>query len=101
MAQASGKDWETLSQDAIYGPLGMTSTSSRFDDYMARADRAVPHVLVGDEYQAKYQRDPDQQTPAGGVSSSANDMARWLKMLAADGMYDGNRWSTRKLSPRR
>nr|WP_296773815.1 serine hydrolase [Rhodococcus sp. (in: high G+C Gram-positive bacteria)] len=89
VATASGKDWETLSQDAIYGPLGMTSTSSRFSDYIASADRAVPHVLVDGEYQAKYQREPDPQTPAGGVSSSANDMAKWLTMLTADGTYDG------------
>nr|WP_245819750.1 serine hydrolase [Rhodococcus yunnanensis] len=89
VAQASGKDWETLSQDAVYGPLGMTSTSSTFSDYISRADRAVPHVLVDGEYQAKYQRDPDAQTPAGGVSSSVNDMAKWLTMLSADGKYNG------------
>lgn len=46
VAAASGKDWDTLSQDTIYGPLGMTSTSSSFSDYIGRADRAVPHVLV-------------------------------------------------------
>lgn len=88
VAQASGKDWETLSQDTIYGPLGMTSTSSRFSDYLARADRAVPHVLVDGEYQARYQREPDAQTPAGGVSSSVNDMAKWLTMLTSDGTFD-------------
>lgn len=85
VAAASGKDWDTLSQDAIYGPLGMTSTSSSFSDYMSRSDRAVPHVLVDGEYQPKYQRDPDAQTPAGGVSSSVNDLAKWLTMLNADG----------------
>ncbi|CCQ15349.1 putative uncharacterized protein [Rhodococcus sp. AW25M09] len=89
VAAASGKDWDTLSQDAIYGPLGMDSTSSSFSDYMGRSDRAVPHVLVDGEYQPKYQRDPDAQTPAGGVSSSVNDLAEWLKMLIADGTYDG------------
>lgn len=89
VAAAAGKDWDTLSQDTIYGPLGMTSTSSKFSDYIARADRAVPHVLVDGEYQAKYQREPDPQTPAGGVSSSVNDMAKWLTMLIADGTYDG------------
>ena len=57
VAQASGKDWETLSQDALYGPLGMTSTSSRFSDYIDRENRAVPHVLADGEYEAKYQRE--------------------------------------------
>ncbi len=89
VAAASGKDWDTLGQDTIYGPLGMTSTSSSFADYIARADRAVPHVLVDGEYQAKYQREPDPQTPAGGVSSSVNDLAKWLTMMIADGNHDG------------
>ena len=89
VAQASGKDWETLSQDALYGPLGMTSTSSRFSDYIDRENRAVPHVLADGEYEAKYQREPDAQTPAGGVSSSANDMAAWMTMLTEEGVYDG------------
>lgn len=89
VAAASGKDWDTLSQDTIYGPLGMTSTSSSFADYMARADRAVPHSLVDGEYKAEYQREPDAQSPAGGVSSSVNDMAKWLTMLSADGTFGG------------
>ncbi|OZF46995.1 serine hydrolase [Rhodococcus sp. 14-1411-2a] len=89
VAAASGEDWDTLSHDTIYGPLGMTSTSSSFADYIARADRAVPHVLVDGEYQAKYQREPDAQTPAGGVNSSVNDLAKWLRMLVTDGTHDG------------
>jgi hypothetical protein len=46
-------------------------------------------VLVGNEYQARYQRQPDAQSPAGGVSSSADDMARWMAMVLQDGSYAG------------
>ena len=47
-------------------------------------------VLAGREkrllgFEARYTRDADAQSPAGGVSSSANDMARWLMMNLADG----------------
>jgi CubicO group peptidase (beta-lactamase class C family) len=85
VAAAAGVDWETLSETAIYAPLGMTRTSSRFADFMARDNRAVPHVRAGDGWAAKYQRQPDAQTPAGGVSSSANDMAKWMAMVLAGG----------------
>jgi CubicO group peptidase (beta-lactamase class C family) len=89
VALASGTDWATLSEQALYAPLQMTSTSSRFEDFERRANRAYGHVKSGGVYQAKYQRQPDAQSPAGGVSSSANDMAKWLAMLLGQGSVDG------------
>lgn len=88
VAAAAGTDWATLSEDAIYRPLGMTSTSSRFADFAARTDKAVGHVLVNGAYQPKYQRQADAQSPAGGVSSSVNDMAHWMAMVMQGGVYD-------------
>ncbi|MFF2107682.1 serine hydrolase [Rhodococcus koreensis] len=89
VAAASGTDWATLSEQAIYRPLGMSSTSSRFADYEARSDRAVAHQLVDGKYVADAVRNPDAQSPAGGVSSSVNDMGKWLAMLLADGTFEG------------
>ncbi|MFC6011712.1 serine hydrolase [Nocardia lasii] len=85
VAVAAGKEWARLSQDSVYGPLGMTSTSSRFDDFRARPNHAVGHVNVDGTWSARYERDPDPQSPAGGASSSVNDMARWLTMLLGEG----------------
>ncbi|GFG66871.1 serine hydrolase [Mycobacterium kubicae] len=91
VAAAAGKSWEDLSDEVLYRPLGMTSTSSKFADFIARPDHAVNHVKVGDKWEARFQRDPDAQSPAGGVSSSINDMARWLTMVLANGTYNGQR----------
>ncbi|WP_278260911.1 serine hydrolase [Nocardia sp. AG03] len=85
VAAAAGTDWAQLSADAVYTPLGMGSTSSRFDDFQARPNRAVGHVDVDGQWVARSVRNPDAQSPAGGVSSSVEDMARWLTMLLADG----------------
>ena len=53
-------------------PLGMNSTSYRFADYEKAPNRAVMHVKTGDgTWDAKYVRDADAQSPAGGVSSTA------------------------------
>jgi CubicO group peptidase (beta-lactamase class C family) len=90
-AAASHTDWATLSEQVLYAPLGMTSTSSRYKDFIGRPNRAAGHVLVNGTYEAKYQREPDAQSPAGGVSSSANDMARWMSMVLQGGMFDGKR----------
>jgi CubicO group peptidase (beta-lactamase class C family) len=89
VAVSAGRSWEDLSQEVLYGPLGMTSTSSRFDDYEARPDRAVGHIHVDGGYQPLYVRDAQAEAPAGGVSSSANDMTKWLTMMLADGRANG------------
>lgn len=89
VAAASGKTWEDLSEQVLYAPLGMTSTSSRFSDFEKRPDRAFGHVKVGDAFEPKYQRQPDAQSPAGGVSSSVNDLARWMAMVLQNGDFGG------------
>ncbi|MBN9671886.1 serine hydrolase [Roseibium aggregatum] len=90
VAQTVGQDWATLSEEALYRPLGMKNTSSRFKDYLAAGNRAIPHSrnLKGD-YEPLFQRDPDAQSPAGGVSSTVNDLAIWMKMVLAMGSYEG------------
>ncbi|MFD5863395.1 serine hydrolase [Agromyces sp. NPDC127015] len=89
VANAAGVDWETLSERELYEPLGMTSTSSRHDDFVAREDRAALHALVDGEFQPLYERDPDAQSPAGGVSSNVVDVAKWMSFVLADGVADG------------
>jgi CubicO group peptidase (beta-lactamase class C family) len=91
VAAAAGKPWDVLSDEVLYRPLGMTSTSSRFADYEARPNRAVGHVKTPTGYQPLYVRNPDAQSAAGGVSSSVNDMARWLMMVLGNGTYNGIR----------
>ncbi len=91
VAAAAGKSWEDLSEQALYRPLGMASTSSRFSDYQARSNKAVGHVLFEGGYQPRYTRDADAQSPAGGVSASVNDLTHWLKFVLAGGSYDGAR----------
>jgi CubicO group peptidase (beta-lactamase class C family) len=91
VAVAAGKSWEDLSEDVLYRPLGMASTSSRFADFPSRSNHAVGHVLSGNKWEPLYTRDPDAQTAAAGVSSSINDMGRWLAMVMADGTSNGAR----------
>ena len=89
VATAAGTDWATLSERALYEPLGMTSTSSRYADFLDRENRATLHAMVDGEFQPLYERDPDEQSPAGGVSSSATDIARWMALVLGEGTLDG------------
>lgn len=89
VAVGAKKSWEDLAEQALFNPLGMTSTSYRFSDYEARPNRAIGHIHVDGRYEPRYVRDPQPEAPAAGVSSSVNDMTHWLAMMLADGTYAG------------
>lgn len=100
LAQEQGTDWASLSAQSLYQPLGMSHTSSRHADLVARDNRAWGHVQVDLSYDsygaepARYtvqqpQRQPDAQSPAGGASASAADMARWMALVLGQGRWQG------------
>ncbi|MFM2438167.1 MAG: hypothetical protein RLZ55_986, partial [Actinomycetota bacterium] len=68
VAKATGTDWPTLSKQRIYDPLGMSATSSNYADYVNAANKATTYDLVEGKYVVG-ERDPQAQSPAGGVSS--------------------------------
>ncbi len=88
-AKAYGLEWEEAAKQKLYKPLGMTSTSSRYADFVARPNKALGHVLVNGKWVQKFKRDPDAQSPTGGVSSSVNGLAKWMRLQLANGKFDG------------
>lgn len=92
VARAKGTTWQKLSADTLFKPAGMTHTSTEFSAYVNAPDHAATHVKNPDgTWSPRYVRDPDAQAPAGGVSSTARDMSRWLRLQLADGTLDGKR----------
>ncbi|MCZ4086786.1 serine hydrolase [Streptomyces antarcticus] len=92
VARAKGTTWQKLSQDTLFKPAGMTRTSTEFSAFANAPDRAATHVENPDgTWSPRYVRDPDAQAPAGGVSSTARDMSRWLRLQLAGGTLDGQR----------
>ncbi|MDR7947527.1 serine hydrolase [Achromobacter aegrifaciens] len=89
VAKAAGRPWEQLADEQLFKPLGMKSTSYRYGDFEARGNRAVLHAYQNGRFVPTGRRDADQQAPAGGVSSTVVDLAEWLKLLLADGQYQG------------
>lgn len=88
-AKAYGLEWEEAAKQKLYNPLGMSSTSSRYADFVARKNKALGHVLVDGKWVQKLKRDPDAQSPTGGVSSSVNDVAKWMRLQLANGKFGG------------
>ena len=87
---AAGTLWEDLADDLIFSPMGMTSSSFRFEDYRQSENRADIHVRgEGGTWSPLHERDPDAQTPAGGLSTSMADYVKWMRMQLAEGKLDG------------
>jgi CubicO group peptidase (beta-lactamase class C family) len=89
VAKAAGMSWEDAAEAKLYKPLGMSSTSSRHADFLTRANRATLHAQLDGKWQPLAKRDPDPQSPAGGVSSNARDIAQWLRLQLGNGKYNG------------
>jgi CubicO group peptidase (beta-lactamase class C family) len=88
-ANKIGKPWETIAEEQLYAPLGMTSTSSRFSDYENRTNKAALHIMIDGQPINRFVREADAEAPAGGVSSSARDLAQWVRLHLNGGKWNG------------
>ena len=92
-ADAVGTTWEDLADRMLFEPLGMTRSSYRHADHVARDNSASLHVRVGPAedglWEARHDRNPDAEAPAGGLSSSINDMLRFVRLQLGGGTVDG------------
>lgn len=89
VSDKAGKDWSSLCESALYRPLGMHRTTSDFRTFIAMNNRAVGHVPENGRFVPGPVRNPQVQAPAGGASSSVNDMARWMSLILGMGRYQG------------
>ena len=88
-ANALDTTWRDLIRTRVFEPLGMSRTSARFGDFIAEPNRAALHMMDEGTATARYQRNPQAQAPAGGVTSSARDLAKWLQLQLNQGRFEG------------
>lgn len=88
-ARPTGKSWDVIAEEKLFRPLGMASTSARYADFLARGNRAALHVRLDGAWVAKVTRDADAQSPSGGISSNARDLAQWVRLVLGNGVYNG------------
>ena len=88
-AKAAHLSWDELVYQKLIAPLGLTSTSTRYADFIKRANRADLHVIRGNVAKSLYKRNPDAQSPAGGISTNMQDFTKWMTLQIAEGEYQG------------
>jgi CubicO group peptidase (beta-lactamase class C family) len=81
----TGKPWEVFVKENIFAPLGMTSTIALTADMAKQYNRTVPHTLIDGRLSAIPYAQIDGLAPAGSISSSVNDLSKWVLAQLNDG----------------
>jgi CubicO group peptidase (beta-lactamase class C family) len=88
----SGQTWEDFVATQILARVGMTGSNVRHSAAAAGGNVATPHAPVDGKVRAIRPFESDNTNPAGGINSSAEDMAKWLRVQLAGGkLADGSR----------
>ena len=90
---AAGESWETLIQERIFDPLGMSSSTLSIE--AAQQDERLALGYVWKEDSQSYMRKPmvplGNIGPAGCINSNVTDMAQWLRLQLGRGEFEGQR----------
>lgn len=88
-----GLDWRDLATREVLEPLGMEATTPWIEAERERATVTVGHLghLAGGPVVAPVQKTDQTMHSAGGLVSTARDMARWVEIQLTDGVLDGER----------
>src|SRR5256885_6984116 len=86
----SGQSWEDFVSSRILAKVGMTGSNVRHSAAAAGGNVAVMHARIDGKVRPIAPFDSDNTNPAGGIHSSAEDMAKWLLVQLAEGqLADG------------
>src|SRR5436190_13116923 len=87
--KVTGKSWADYVTENIFNPLGMTNSLARSKDIMTAANKCLAHTVVMGELRKIPYGNIDNMAPAGSISSSVNDMSKWVMAQLNNGKLDG------------
>ncbi|HEY1771625.1 MAG TPA: serine hydrolase [Gammaproteobacteria bacterium] len=85
----TGTAWHDYVRSHLFLPLHMDTTNTSVRDLGKAADAASPHAEIGGKVQPIAWYNAASIDPAGAINSSVREMSQWMRMLLADGMYEG------------
>lgn len=94
LEKVTGKNWKDWLEEKIFNPLGMNHTTG----YISKAEKAswpmaLPYLGRGkDNIQEVYLKKKDNtMQAAGGLITTGEDLAKWLKVQINNGSLDGKK----------
>ena len=89
MEKATGEPWQKIIQQKILDPLGMQATTCYASKVKANSNYALPYLSENGTFVELPYKQDNTMHAAGGMASSAEDLAKWLIMNMNEGRYDG------------
>jgi CubicO group peptidase (beta-lactamase class C family) len=74
----SGRSWEDFMAERLLKKIGMTGSNVRHSAAAGGGNVATPHARVEGAVRPIAPFTSDNTNPAGGINSSAEDMAKWM-----------------------
>lgn len=98
VAKAQNSTWDKLIVTKIFKPLGMNNSDTTVAEMQKSKDFSFgydynPTTKVTRKLP---QREIPAAAPAGAINSSAQDMAQWVRLMLANGSFDGRRLVSEK-----
>lgn len=90
VSEVSGTRWDAFVERRIFDPLGMERSSTSVDSLDGTANVASPHAEIDGEVRTVPWRNIDNVGPAGSINSSVAEMARWVRLQLAEGVFRGD-----------
>ncbi|HLM57189.1 MAG TPA: serine hydrolase [Pyrinomonadaceae bacterium] len=87
--KATGETWQRAVERKILGPLGMTSTSCFASKAKAGGNFALPYQAENGGFTELPYKEDNTMHAAGGMVSSAEDLAKWLVVNMNGGRLGG------------
>lgn len=86
----TGKTWQELLEEKVFSPLSMNRTTA----YMSKADKhqwelAKAYMTLDQPEEVYLMKKDNTMQAAGGLITTANDLANWLKVQLNQGSLDG------------
>ncbi|HEX8421907.1 MAG TPA: serine hydrolase [Pyrinomonadaceae bacterium] len=90
MEKATGETWQQIVERKLFQPLGLKSTTAYASKAKASGDFALPYLAsTGGAFDELPYKEDSTMHAAGGISSSAEDLAKWLILNMNGGKYEG------------
>jgi CubicO group peptidase (beta-lactamase class C family) len=95
-AAAEGSTWEQVIARRFFAPLGMKASNTSVKETLKSPDFAIGYKLEDKKATKVPMRDLTNIAPAGAINSNARDMAQWIRLMLAGGVYQGKRLVSEK-----